>query len=394
MNISKQISEAIESSSWIRKMFEEGARRTKEFGSDCVFDFSIGNPEFEPPVEVTENLIKLLQSDEPGTHRYMPNAGFPSTRGYIADQYSKETGLPFTLHDIIMTSGAGGALNVILKTIINPGDEVITFAPYFVEYKAYTENYGGRLIVVPTKDDFSIDFKALESAISSQTKAVLINSPNNPTGVVYDEGELKQLGDILQRKSQELASPVTLISDEPYKKISYDGPVPSPFKYYDNSIIATSHSKDLAIPGERIGHVAISPSHEGRLDLSRGVVIALRILGFVNAPALMQRLIPLVDGVQIDVEIYRKNRDLLYEHLIKIGFSCVKPKGAFYLFPRSPIEDDLEFVRIAQESNLLLVPGSAFGASGFFRIAYCVAHETIKRSLPLFTQLAKKYQLS
>lgn len=377
----------------IRKMFEEGDRRRKLYGEENVFDLSIGNPIFEPPPEVQENLLKLIQSDERGTHRYMPNSGYPTTRQYIADMLNDETHLSFGQNEIIMTAGAGGALNVIFKTLLNPGDEVIVFKPYFIEYNAYVGNSGGTICVVKTKDDFQLDFEALEAKISSKTKALLINSPNNPTGVIYSDEELDQLGRLLDQKSKEFGQPISLISDEPYRKIVYETASPSIFPHYNSAIVATSYSKDLAIPGERIGYIAISPRHQDHDLLTAGAVISLRILGFVNAPALMQRLLPLVGDTCVDLAPYRTNRDLLYNHLTKIGFSCVKPLGAFYFFPKSPIEDDLAFIEAAQQMNLLLVPGSGFGMPGYFRVSFCFETEVIERSLPVFSDLARKYQL-
>lgn len=391
MSISQQITEAIENSSLIRKMFEEGNRRKQQFGADKVFDFSIGNPIFEPPPEVRESLLQLLQSEEKGCHRYMPNSGFPEVRQFVADQFSAETGLSFTQDDIMMAVGAASALNVIFKTLLDPGDEVIVFRPYFIDYRAYAANHGGITRDISTTKDFQIDFTALEQALNPKVRAILINSPNNPTGVVYPAEDLKKLGLILKDKSQEYGHEITLISDEPYKNISYEETTPSIFQYYDHCLVANSYSKDLAIPGERIGYLAISPRHKNRELIQEGAVIALRILGFINAPALMQRMLPLVGKAHVDLAPYRENRDILYEHLTKIGFSCVKPSGAFYLFPKCPIEDDKEFIASAQVLNLLMVPGSGFGSPGYFRICYCFETEMIRRSLPIFTELAKQY---
>lgn len=393
MSVSKDMKNSIEGASLIRKMFEEGNRRRKIYGDDKVFDFSIGNPVFEPPPKVKESLLKLIQSDEKGTHRYMPNPGFPETRKFIADQILKETNISFDENSIIMTAGAGGAINVIFKTLLDPGDEVIVFTPYFTEYDHYIKNFGGTIIKVSTTDAFRFDFNALESALNPNVKAVLINSPNNPTGVVYSASELDELGQLLTKKSAEFGKTITLISDEPYKKIVFDEPAPSVFLHYPNTIVATSHSKDLALPGERIGYIAISPQHNDAEEVHSGAVIALRILGFVNAPALMQRLIPLVGDQVMDLSIYRKNRDILYDHLTHLGFSCNKPGGAFYLFPKCPIEDDKQFVAAAQEMNLLIVPGSAFGGPGYFRLCFCFETEMVERSLPLFTHLAQQYKM-
>ncbi len=377
----------------IRQMFEEGTKRIKQFGAENVFDFSIGNPVFEPPPEVRQNLIKLIQSNQKGMHRYMPNPGYPETRDFIADQLKSEYGLSFSQDDIIMTVGAGGALNVIFRTLLNPGDEVIVFKPYFVEYDSYIANHGGISKAINTTDTFNFNFDFLENALSQKVKAVLINSPNNPTGVVYSSDELERLGKLLTMKSDEYGHSITLISDEPYKNISFSQSVPSIFNHYSHSIIGTSYSKDLAIPGERIGYIAISPNHGDRNLVREGAVIALRILGFVNAPALWQRVLPLVGNARVDLKPYLINRDLLYDHLTSIGFSCVKPEGAFYLFPKCPIDDDKAFVAEAQKLNLLLVPGSGFGTPGHFRIAYCFDTEMIKRSLPVFTELAKRYHM-
>ena len=394
MAISQRMESAIENSSLIRKMFEEGDRRKKEFGEKNVFDFSIGNPVFEPPPEVTQHLIQLLQADEKGTHRYMPNPGYPHVREFIAGQLQKETSLPFALNDAIMTVGAGGALNVILKALLDPGDEVIVFNPYFMEYNAYVDNHGGVAKSVNTTPEFQIDIDALSEALSPSVKAVLINSPNNPTGVIYSAENLKAVGDLLREKSNSFGTVISLVSDEPYKNIVYEGVVPSIFNCYENSLVATSYSKDLALPGERIGYIAISPNHSDRALLQDATVIALRILGFVNAPALMQRMLPLVGSSWVDLAPYRKNRDILFNHLTKLGFSCVKPGGAFYLFPKCPIEDDKAFVETAQQLNLLLVPGTGFGLPGYFRICYCFETETIERSLPVFTKVAEIYQMN
>lgn len=394
MAISKQMETAVAGSSMIRKMFEEGARRVKEFGAENVFDFSIGNPIFEPPPEVRQSLIKLLEDNEPGGHRYMPNAGYPQTRQYVADRLNKETGFSFQVPDVIMCVGAGGGINVLMKTLLNPGDEVIVFTPYFVEYDVYVANHRGEIKRVVTNENFSLNLDALSEAISEKTKIVLINSPNNPTGVIYPAEDLKKLGDLLRTKSAEFGQPITLLSDEPYKRINFGVEVPSQFLYYENSVMVTSHAKDLALPGERIGYIAISPKHEDRDMLGQGAGIAIRTLGFVNAPALMQRAIPLIGEAMVDIGPYRKNRDILYQHLTKIGFSCVKPEGGFYLFPKSPIEDDKAFIKAAQEFNLLLVPGSAFGTPGYFRIAFCFETEMVERSLPVFTKLARQFNMS
>lgn len=390
MTISKSILSSIESSSWIRKMFEEGAKRKALYGADKVFDLSIGNPVFEPPEEVTNSLIRLLKETGPGSHRYMPNAGYYESREYIAETLEEETGLPFTSKDIVMTVGAGGGLNVVMKSLLDPGDEVIVLVPYFVEYDAYIENHQGKVIQVQTNEDFSLDIQEIEEAITERTKAILINAPNNPTGVVYPEEDLRELGLMLERKNEEYSITITLVSDEPYRYISYIEKVPSLFLVYDHVVVVTSYSKDLAIPGERIGYLAISPRHFYREQLEAGTVIALRILGFVNAPALMQRMLPLVKDARVDLGVYKTNRELLCFELERMGYQLVRPDGAFYLFPKSPLEDDLEFIKRAQEKNLLLVPGTAFGRPGYFRVAYCFETELIERALPIFEDLIKE----
>jgi len=394
MGLSKQIQAALQGSSLIRKMFEEGDRRRKLYGADNVFDLSIGNPIFEPPSEVRQSLLNLLQGEEKGGHRYMPNSGYPETRQYIADLLNGETGLGFDLNDIVMTVGAGGALNVIFKTLLNPGDEVVVFRPYFLEYNAYAANYGGIATPVATSAEFQLDFEALERAITVKTKVVLINSPNNPTGVIYPAEDLSRLGSLLREKSAAFGQAISLVSDEPYRKITYETEVPSVFPFYENTIVATSFSKDLAIPGERIGYLAVSPRHADHDPLAAGAVVSLRILGFVNAPALMQRMLPLAAGACVDLTPYRINRDLLFDHLTAIGFACNKPQGAFYLFPRSPVADDMVFIEAAQELNLLLVPGGGFGMPGYFRLCYCYETEMIRRTLPLFTKLAEQFNLT
>ncbi len=391
MSISKSITAAIKNSSVIRKMFEEGNRLVKLYGKENVFDLSIGNPIFEPPPEVKQALLTIINSDEKGTHRYMPNPGYSSSRDFIGKLYQKETGLPLVTEDVIFTTGAGGALTVIFKTLLDPGEEVIVLAPYFSEYTFYICNPGGLVKQVESDSQFHFDFEKLEKAIVPGVKAMLINAPNNPTGVVYHKKELDELGQLLDRKSKEFGYPITLVSDEPYKNIAYDVEVPSIFNSYDNSIIVTSYSKDLAIPGERLGYIAISPNHQDRTEIQNGAVVALRILGFINAPAIWQRVIPLVGDAKVDLKPYRINRDMLYEHLIKCGYECTNAEGGFYLFPKCPAEDDWEFAKSAQKLNLLIVPGDAFKRAGYFRLAFCYETEFIRRTLPLFTKLAEQY---
>jgi len=387
MALSKKIEGFISQSSWIRKMFEDGIRLKEEFGDEKVFDFSLGNPNASPPERFTELIQEVAADERPGVHAYMPNAGNPLVRQAIADYLSREHSVDLSAENIIMSCGAGGALNVALKTLLNPGDEVLIPAPCFVEYRFYVDNCGGVTKIVETKDDFSLDLEAMEKAVSEKTKVVLINSPNNPTGRVYDEESIRALSDILEKKSIEIGQEIYLISDEPYRDIVFDGvKVPSALKSYRNSIIATSYSKSISIPGERIGFLAINPGIADCELLTGGMILCTRILGFVNAPAFMQRVIGKMQGVLVDIEEYKRKRDLLCEGLSSAGFKYVKPEGAFYLFPRSPIDDDVEFVKALQDRNILTVPGSGFGRSGHFRIAYCVDDATIINSIEGFRE--------
>ncbi|MDD3652857.1 MAG: pyridoxal phosphate-dependent aminotransferase [Desulfotomaculaceae bacterium] len=394
MAISKKISSAMSNSSWIRKLFETGIQLKKLYGDDKIFDFSLGNPDHEPPKSFKEALTKWALEPVVGMHDYMSNAGYPETRQAIAEALAGETGLPFSENHVMMTVGAGGALNAVLKTILDPGDEVIVLSPFFVEYKFYIDNHGGIVKLVPTTDNFNIDLNAIDSAISAATKAIIINSPNNPTGVVYDADSLAGLGALLKIREEELGHPVYVISDEVYAKLVYDGvTVPSVFKHIKNSILATSYSKDLALPGERIGYAAVSPEIDQVDLLMDGLIFCNRTLGFINAPALMQRIVTGLQHESVDITRYQEKRDILYDHLTKLGFKMIKPQGAFYLFPQSPLEDDIEFINIAMKFNILVVPGTGFGKPGHFRIAYCVEKQTVLNSLPAFEALAKELGL-
>jgi aspartate aminotransferase len=391
MSISIKVRSCIERSSWIRKMFEEGARLRAIHGDENVFDFTLGNPSVEPPLALQQELAKLAMNPVPGMHRYMNNAGYEATRAAIAEVVSEKSPHPLAATHVIMTCGAGGALNVALKTILNPGEEVIILTPYFVEYKFYVDNHGGVTREVWTdRETFQLDVAAIEGAIGPNTRAILINSPNNPTGVVYPAETLQALGEMLERKQKELERTIFVISDEPYARLSYEVEVPGIFRYVRNAVIATSHSKDLALPGERIGYLAVNPELEDVDLFLEGAVFCNRVLGFVNAPALMQRLVTSLQRASVDVGEYRAKRDLLYDNLTTMGFSMVKPQGGFYLFPRSPLADDIEFVRLAQKHNILLVPGSGFGAPGYFRIAYCIDAAIIHRSLPAWEKVAQE----
>lgn len=388
--ISKQIKNDVQNASWIRAMFEEGERLRQIHGADKVFDFSLGNPDYEPPLAVREEMKRLLEV--PGIHKYTSNAGYPDVRDKIAASLKKETGLPFTAEHIIMTCGAAGGLNVVLKTILNPQEEVILLSPYFVEYGFYTQNHGGKPVAVATGADFMPDPEALEKAITPATKAIILNSPNNPTGVIYPPEILKKMALVLEQKEKELGTAILVISDEPYSKLVYEGAkVPHLMNFFQHCAVVNSFSKSLALPGERIGYIALSPRIEDMEDLVGGLTFANRTLGFVNAPSLFQKLAGACLEENPDTSVYQRRRDLLYNHLTSLGFSCVKPQGAFYLFPKSPIADDVEFVRQALKYNLLLVPGRGFACPGYFRLAYCVDEKTIVNSFPAFTALAAEY---
>ena len=393
MPIAKKIQDFIERASWIRRMFEEGRQLKAQYGEENVFDFSLGNPFLEPPPEFTDALVQIAQDTTPRRHIYMPNAGFPETRQAIAENVSLEQGVNVPPDKVMMTCGAAGAINIIFKTLLNSGEEVILFTPYFAEYFFYVDNSGGKPVLVPTSSDFSIDIKELASSITSRTRAVLINSPNNPTGKVYSQSNLKDLADLLRQKSQEYGKPIYLVSDEPYKKIVYDGiTVPAIFPLYQNSFIATSYSKSLSLAGERIGYIAAHPEIEKVEEIMDGLILCIRILGFVNAPALMQRVITRVVGLACDANEYKRKRDLLCEGLAQCGYQFYKPQGAFYLFPRSLMENDIQFVKELQKQKILTVPGSGFGTPGYFRISYCVADDTIIRAMEGFSAVAEKYR--
>jgi len=392
MTISKKVSGFMETSSWIRKMFEEGIRLKKEFGEANVFDLSLGNPVIEPPKKVQDALVQAAKDTSPGLHRYMPNAGFQDVREAISKTLSEECKVTLSANDLVMVCGAAGGLNITLKTLLDSGDEVVIFAPYFVEYLFYADNHGGKVVAVKTNDDFTLNFDGLKNALNEKTKAVIINSPNNPTGVVYSREELKELAKILKKHSDKSGRPVYLISDDPYKKITFDGvEAANVLEFYVNSIYITSHSKDIALPGERIGFVAVHPKCEDADNLMAGLIFSNRVLGFVNAPALIQRVLKNVQGVTVDVEQYRKKRDFLYGELVRIGYEVVKPQGAFYFFPKSPIEDEVEFVSKLAEKKVLVVPGRGFGCPGYFRISYCLPDSIIKGSIPGFESAFQAY---
>ena len=385
MSISKAILDVLEQSSWIRKMFEEGIQLKKEFGEKNIFDLSLGNPLLEPPEKFKKKLIELSNSDEKGLHRYMPNQGFQSTREKVANSLAKESNFPITAEELIITTGAAGGVNAILKSILNPNDEIIVFSPFFVEYLFYIKNHNGIPVIAKTDENFFPDLSDLSKKITKNTKGIIINSPNNPTGVLYPIEIIEKIGEILSSKEKELGTEIYLISDEPYRKIIFDNKkYPFIFPHHDRSIVVTSHSKDLGLAGERIGYIALSPKDKDKQVLYDALVFSLRTLGHVNATAIMQKSIEDIQEESVDINVYKQKRDYIYDELIKIGYECVKPDGAFYLFPKSPIEDDAKFVRILQNSKVLTVPGRGFGLAGYFRISYSVDDWVLEGSIEGF----------
>ncbi|MCD6397480.1 MAG: pyridoxal phosphate-dependent aminotransferase [Spirochaetaceae bacterium] len=390
--ISKKILSMMDSSSFIRKMFETGARLKKEFGDDKVYDFSLGNPAMDPPENFTKILLK--KAEDHHMHRYMPNAGYLDVREKVSEYISSNQKTKITAEDVVMTSGAGGALNTVLKTIINSGDNIIASIPCFMEYKFYCDNHGGELQLVNGKTDFNLDIEAIKKAINSKTAAVIINSPNNPSGRIYPEETLRNLAEALEKKSRETGRTIYLISDEPYRKIVYDNiVVPSVMDTYRNSIVCTSYSKDLSIPGERIGWLAVNPEAEDYSNLINGIILCNRILGYVNAPALMQRTIAELQGVSVDVSLYRKKRDYIAEKLASFGYKFRIPEGTFYFFIEAPGGDDIKVVNLLKEEKILVVPGRGFGLPGYFRIAYCVEDSVIEGSMTGFEKTAENLGL-
>jgi len=392
MSISAKIKEYMENASWIRKMFEQGLELKAKYGADKVFDFSLGNPNLEPPDEVHEAILKVLGSERPGIHAYMPNAGLKETREAVAKSLTRDHGMSLSWEQIIMTCGAGGGLNVALKTILDKEDEVLVLAPYFVEYFFYINNHNGNGILVNTTEDFSLDIEKIGKALSERTKAIIINSPNNPSGRVYGASSMGLLGKLLTDHSKKIGRTIYLLSDEPYSKLVYDGvKVPSIFQAYPNSMLITSHSKDLSLPGERIGFIAVNPRMGHLKEMADGLTFCNRILGFVNAPALMQRILPYLDGVSVNVGEYQRKRDLLCKGLLDAGYVFTKPEGAFYLFIKSPIPDDVLFVQTLLQENILGVPGTGFGTPGYFRLAYCVDDRVIENSIEGFRRAIGEY---
>ena len=394
--ISKRMRPLVENNSAIRVMFEEGKRLASLYGVENVFDFSLGNPNVPAPASVNRAIADVLREEDSVTvHGYMSNAGFSDTRKAVADSLNRRFGTDFGEENIVMISGAAGGLNAVLKAILDPGDEVATLAPYFMEYKNYVANYDARLVEVPSNSEtFLPDLTALGNAITEKTRAVLINNPNNPTGVIYPEESIIRLAELLSAKEKVYGHAIYLISDEPYRELAYDGAkVPFVTRYYSDAIVVYSFSKSLSLPGERIGYVAVPDKAEDAKDLTQAIVIANRVLGHVNAPSLMQRMLVRCIDEETDLNAYDRNRKLLYEGLTECGFQCVKPEGAFYLFVKSPTTDEIQFCESAKKYNILFVPGGSFACPGYVRIAYCVSYDTIKNSLPAFRKLAEEYHL-
>ena len=390
--IAEKMMPLVRNNSAIRTMFEEGRRLAALYGPENVFDFSLGNPNVPAPEAVKQAILDVLEEEDPVfVHGYMSNAGYEDVRAAVADSLNRRFGTAFHENNILMTVGAASGMNVILKTILNPGDQVLVFAPYFLEYGSYVRNYDGELSVVPPHlPDFQPDLEAFRRQLSPKTKAVIINTPNNPTGVVYSEETLRKLGEILREKEKEFGTDIVLISDEPYREMAYDGvEVPYVTQYYANTVVCYSYSKSLSLPGERIGYLVIPDEMKDSGEVFAAAVIANRVLGCVNAPSLMQRVIKRCVDEGVNLEAYDRNRSRLYGALTEYGFSCIRPQGAFYLFVKSPLEDEAQFCRICKEHNILVVPGSSFACPGYVRIAYCVSYQQIERSLPAFAQVAR-----
>jgi aspartate aminotransferase len=393
MIVSRQIQKLIaDQEGWTRRMFEEGIKIKKLYGEENVYDFSLGNPDTEPPRELQKMVAGTLLNPVKGMHRYMTNSGYEEVRNEVAGYLEETYGLPFTASHVFMTNGSAGGLNILLKSMLNRGDEVIVPTPFFWEFKNYVVNHGGKLKTVRSKDDFQLDVDRMAAAITPRTRAVLLNSPNNPTGAVYSQKSISDLVALLNAKRSQ-GQDIYLIADDAYRKLVYDGiTLPNIFKAYDLTFSINSHSKDLALPGERIGYIAISPRMPDSGLLVSGLMITQRTLGFVNAPALFQRAVAKFQRTSVDIGEYQRKRDVLYDALMEGGFECVKPEGAFYMFPRSPIADELVFVRmLQQDERIMVVPGRGFGKKGYFRIAYCVPMETIEKSAQGFIRIGKRF---
>ena len=385
----------VANSSAIRAMFEEGNRLAEIYGAENVYDFSLGNPNVPAPQAVKQAMIELLDESDPVVlHGYTnSNSGYADVRQTVAESVNERFGTAFTGENIVMTVGAAGGLNVIFKTLLNPGDEVIAFAPYFGEYRSYTNNYDGVLVEIsPNTENFQPKLEEFEEKITPKTKIVIVNTPNNPTGVVYSEETIQKMTEIMEAKQKEYGTDIYLVSDEPYRELAYDGvEVPYLTKYYNNTIIGYSYSKSLSLPGERIGYLVIPDEVADSDDVKSAANVATRILGFVNAPTLQQKVVAKCINEKTDLTFYNRNRETLYNGLINCGFECIKPQGAFYLFVKSPVENEKAFCEEAKKLHILMVPGSSFACPGYVRLAYCVSYETIVNSLPKFQELAKKY---
>lgn len=393
--IAEKMKEMVANSSAIRAMFEEGNRLAGIYGAENVYDFSLGNPNVPAPKSVKQAIIELLDESDPVVlHGYTnSNSGYADVRQTVAESLNERFGTSFSGENIVMTVGAAGGLNVILKTLLNAGDEVIAFAPYFGEYRSYTNNYDGVLVEIsPNTEDFQPKLDEFQQKITPKTKVVIVNTPNNPTGVVYSEETIQKMAAIMEAKQKEYGTEIYLVSDEPYRELAYDGvEVPYLTKYYDNTIIGYSYSKSLSLPGERIGYLVIPDEAADSDDVKAAANVATRILGFVNAPTLQQKVVAKCINEKTDLSYYDRNRETLYNGLIDCGFECIKPQGAFYLFVKSPVEDEKAFCEEAKKLHILMVPGSSFACAGYVRLAYCVSYETIVNSLPKFQELAKKY---
>lgn len=393
--IAEKMKGMVANSSAIRAMFEEGNRLAEIYGAENVYDFSLGNPNVPAPQAVKQAMIELLDESDPVVlHGYTnSNSGYADVRQTVAESVNERFGTAFTGENIVMTVGAAGGLNVILKTLLNSGDEVIAFAPYFGEYRSYTNNYDGVLVEIsPNTENFQPKLEEFEEKITPKTKIVIVNTPNNPTGVVYSEETIQKMTEIMEAKQKEYGTDIYLVSDEPYRELAYDGvEVPYLTKYYNNTIIGYSYSKSLSLPGERIGYLVIPDEVADSDDVKSAANVATRILGFVNAPTLQQKVVAKCINEKTDLTFYNRNRETLYNGLINCGFECIKPQGAFYLFVKSPVENEKAFCEEAKKLHILMVPGSSFACPGYVRLAYCVSYETIVNSLPKFQELAKKY---
>ena len=392
--ISKRIQEQLKKGSPIREAFEEGQRLAKIYGAENVFDFSIGNPYVEAPKKVKESIQKIIEQNPRQIHSYMNDAGYEDVREKIAESLNRRFGTSFHMHNIIMSVGAAGAMNAAMYALMDVDDEVMVMRPYYPGYTSFILNWQGKKVEVdPDPQTFQPDFEDFESKITERTKLVIVNSPNNPTGAIYTEDTIQRLAQILEKKEQAYGHEIYLLSDEPYRELVYTGEtLPYLTKYYNNTLVAYSFSKSLSVPGERIGYLVIPDEVADSEKLNAAANVATRILGFVNAPTLQQKVVKACLNEKTDISYYDRNRETLYNGLKELGFECIKPEGAFYLFVKSPVADEKEFCNTAKKYNILIVPGSSFGCPGYVRMAYCVAYETIVNALPKFAELAREYR--